>query len=169
MAIQLGEHGGAVLLHSVGVICAGKDGLGWDGTGAGMSSPIDCTALAHFILDGQASLLRWLVWILLPSKHIITSTAVPTVSKTRDGVNQIARQNSHPAQHVQGVGSHHSHPVPHLMYLYACMSEILCMCSSHCVSAHSPCAQDSNHVKKRKWKKTVDLFSLNGSLAFFLI
>lgn len=76
MAAQLREHGRAMLLFPVGVICAGSDGvgwdgMGWDGIGAGMSSPINCTGLARFILDGRMSLFCWLVRILLPFKHII--------------------------------------------------------------------------------------------------
>lgn len=74
MAAQLIEHGRAMLLHLVGVICAGKDGLGSDGTGWGRACRVQSAALAWrvFILDEWTSLFCWLVWTLLSSKHIIT-------------------------------------------------------------------------------------------------
>lgn len=133
----------------------------WDGMGHdGMESPLDCTGLARCILDGWTSLFCWLVWILLPSEHIITQRQCQLYLKP--GMALIKSPARTPIQPIMfkvwGPTT-----VPHFcVCVWVCVSEILCMRVSRCVSAPSPCpcARDCYHVKKKKWKKTVDLFSV---------
>lgn len=105
--------------------------------------------LARFILNGRTSLFCWLVWILSPSEHIITQQHCQWIYI--QGWCSFACQIPYPTQYTQVVGSHHKFCV----CVYMCVSEILCMFVSHCVTAPSPCrwTEDCYYVKKKNGRK----------------
>lgn len=86
MATHLKEHGRAVHLDPVVVNCPEKDGMGRDGTRwDGESSRLHWLGTLHFGWLNESLLLAGMD--SSPIRAHNHSTAVPTVSKARDGVD----------------------------------------------------------------------------------